>query len=231
LNEDAARSSNPARNVVIGRHSKVWKVLARRADMPRHVPAAIGHRDVARFKFTPADRVWVLSYSRAQSDNTALFEQLKKVGVKEVIYVSSSSTVVSSVTTCYEYPRVKYMAELDALELPNARVLTIGMMYERQENLPAGINFATSYKELAAFIEAPHWPEEDGRRKHLLRRVRRPFRNVVEQWAYGLYGQLLRRCGSKPCLLRPLDLLLRTCGARWYGYVYLSNQLWISTTS
>lgn len=173
----------------------------------------------------------MLSYSRLPAENAALLDVLRKAGVGEVVYVSSSSVIVSRRTACYEYPRVKLRAELDALGLPNARVLTIGLMYDEPGELPGGADVATSYAELAAFVAAPEWPDDAGRRKRLFRIVRQPFAHAAERWAYRVYGQLLRWSGRFPCLLRPLDLLLRALGARWYGYVHLSNSLWISTTS
>ena len=219
------------RDVFVGSHSKVWKALSMHLDAASTPAQAIGHRDLAGFAFTPHDRVWVLSYSRLPAENAALLDVLRQAGIGELVYVSSSSVIVSRRTACYEYPRVKLRAELDALNLPNAKVLTIGLMYEELRELPGGADVATSYAELAAFVAAPEWPEDAGRRKRLFRVVRRPFARTAERRAYVVYGQLLRWSGRWPCMLRPLDLLLRALGARWYGYVYLSNTLWIPTTS
>lgn len=197
--------------------------------LPTH---AIGHQDVATFAFTSADRVWVLSYARSPDTNRALLDALSRTPVREIVYVSSSSTIVAAVTACYEYPRVKLRAELDALSLPTAtRILTIGMMYDDEAQLPGGANVATSYAELAAFIAAPDWPDEGGRRKRLFRVVQRPFGSAWERHAFEVYAQVMRRLAARPCVLRPFDLALRALGVRWYGYVHLSNRLWISTTS
>ena len=57
------------------------------------------------------------------------------------------------------------------------------------------------------------------------------MRHAAEALLYRLYGRLQALCGSRPCLLRPLDLLLRGLGMRWYGYTHLSNRLWTSKTS
>jgi hypothetical protein len=56
--------------------------------------------------------------------------------------------------------------------------------------------------------------------------VSRAFSGTTEAAIHRAYGLLLRACGAWPCLLRPLDALLRALGIRWYGYVYLSNRLW-----
>ncbi len=231
LSEGPAPAAQPVRDVFIGCHSKVWQTLSRHAVVAERLPQAIGHRDVGSFGFTDRDRVWILSHSREPAQNSALLDRLRHAAVQEIVYVSSSSTIVSVVTDCYAYPRVKGRAEREALALPAAKVLTIGMMYEGPMQLPGGANVATSFDELAAFVVAPDWPEEGGRRKTLLRVVRRPFGSTWEHRTYRCYGRLLRWAGGLPCLLRPLDVVLRACGIRWYGYVYLSNRLWISTIS
>lgn len=231
MTESLISAAATVRNVVIGSHSKVWHGLHPRLSHAGCKFEAIGHRDVERFAFTPEDRVWVLSYSRLAQQNAELLQRLGRAGVGEIVYVSSSSTIVRQLTTCYEYPYVKHQAELDALAWPNARVLTIGLMYEQPAELPGGANVATSFDELAAFICAPSWPDDAGRRKRLFAVVQRPFANALDRQLYRVYGVLLRWVGRYPCILRPLDLLLRAIGARWYGYVYLSNRLWISTIS
>jgi hypothetical protein len=219
------------RDVVVGRNSEVWQMLSRREAIAKHVTHAIGHRDLPTFEFTPSDRVWVLSYSRRPQENTALLEQLRAAGLDDVIYVSSSSTIISGSAACYRYPRVKQLAEADARRLLNARILTIGLVYDGPAELPAGDNIATACSELADFMLEPSWPDEEGRRKYLFRVVRRPFGSPVERALYGFYGRLMMAARGRPCLLRPLDVVLRAFRMRWYGYVYLSNRTWISMKS
>lgn len=226
-----AVAASPSREIVLGRSSVVWQRLAREPALSAWAAAAIGHADLTGFAFTPADRVWVLSYSRTPAENQVMLQRLAAAGVREIVYVSSASTIVSRLTRCYEYPRVKQQAEDAALALPNARVLTIGLMHDDPAELPSGDNVATRYAELAAFMRAPAWPDAGGRGKHLFGIVRRPYRHALERWLARAYGAALTAAGSHPCLLRPVDLLLRVLGMRWYGYTFLSNRLWISTTS
>jgi hypothetical protein len=235
LSDDATLSSAATplamREIFVGRNSKVWQGLATRLAASGFDCLAIGHADLPAFGFTGLDRVWVLSYSRLAKENAALIARLNEVGVAQVVYLSSSSVIVGERTRCYEYPRVKRLAERAVLAMSNGKVLTVGLVYDQSDELPHGPNVATSLDELAAFIHAPHWPDAEGRAKHLLRAVNRPFSGVMERWAYQAYGVLMSVCGGFPCALRPLDVLLRAAGARWYGYVYLSNRLWISTIS
>jgi hypothetical protein len=217
-----------ARDVFIGCHSKVWQGLATRLQGGDIHTVAIGHRDVAAFAFAPRDRVWVLSYSRQVAENAALIARLKEAGVEQIVYLSSSSVIVGQRTRCYEYPRVKQLAERAVLALPHGKVLTVGLVYSHPDELPRGPNVATSLDEMAAFMRSPSWPDAHGRAKHLFRAVNRPFSGVLERVAHRTYGLLMSACGSFPCALRPVDVLLRAVGARWYGYVYLSNRLWIA---
>ena len=218
------------RDVILGCNSKVWLALSKVPAISKHFRYAIGHRDLGRFEFTPADRVWVFSYSRSPAENHAIFQRLGAAGVAEVIYISSSSTIIDAQTRCYEYPRVKRLAESSALDLPQARLLVVGMVYERAEELPAGDNIATSHAEFAAFMLAPDWPTCNARQRQLFNVVSRPFGGRSEQLLYRIYGRLINLAGPYPCLLRPIDLLLRQLKMHWYGYVFLSNQRWISTT-
>lgn len=191
----------------------------------------MGHADLTEFQFTAHDRVWVLSYSRDARDNSAMLERLGAAGVGEIVYVGSSSAVVARSTDCYSYPTAKLQAELRALELPHAKVLTIGLMHDHARELPAGPSVATSFDELAQFMANPAWPDDGGRRKVLLRAITNPFAGALERAAYLGYGALMSATGSHPCLLRPADAVLRLLGIRWYGYTFLSNRLWISTIS
>jgi hypothetical protein len=219
------------REIVLGRNSKVWRGLARHSKLQRKKFIAIGHAELADFNFEYNDRVWVFSYSREEQENEALLSKLVQVKVAEVVYVSSSSVKVAAKTNCYEYPRVKLKAEQVALSNPVAKILTIGLVYNLESELPAGENIATCIDDLASFMVSPNWSGELPRTKHLFKAVSRSFSGALEKLAYDLYGKLIFACASYPCALRPVDLLLLMLRMRWYGYVYLSNQLWISTTS
>ena len=219
------------RDVVIGRRSKVWRQLAKDIRVAGCISHAISHGDLADFGFTPNDRLWVFSYSRREEENRAMLARLQNAGVAEIVYVSSSSTVVANVTSCYEYPRVKLQAESLVEAMPEGRILTIGLVYDGEHELPAGKCVATSICELADFMLGANWPDNNSVRKNLLRVVNIPFSSRIEELLYRWYGVLIEAAGRFPCLLRPLDLVLRGFGMRWYGYVYLSNRAWISTIS
>ncbi|QOZ78446.1 hypothetical protein XH83_25315 [Bradyrhizobium sp. CCBAU 53351] len=181
--------------------------------------------------FLPNDRVWILSYSRKVEENSALIDKLGRAGVGEYVYISSATTNVASRTRCYRYPTVKLLAETLARKKLGARILTVGMMYEQPSELPAGATIATSYDDLAAFMLAPQWLDSAEQPVRLIRRYERPFASRLEEIAFALYGHAMSMLHRWPCALRPIDLILRAMGYKWYGYLYLSNRTWFTTTS
>lgn len=218
-----------AREVILGRSAKIWQALAKRPGMAARFACAISHTELPLFTFTKHDRVWVLAYSRQPQDNSRMLQQLQAAGVAEIVYITSSSTIIAPRVHCYEYPRAKKQAEDEAAALPQGKVLTLGLVVETPDELPAGINAVTTIDAMAAFMLSPRWTADGGKRTHLLRIVQRPFGNVLERGLYALYGALMRVVPRQPCLLRPFDLMLRIMGMRWYGYTFLSNRLWATS--
>jgi hypothetical protein len=217
----------PQRTIVVGKNSKVWQNLS---DDPRLAGClAIGHAEVAGFAFHPSDRVWILSFSRDMDDNQRLFETLSAAGAKDCIYVSTATANVDAVTRCYEYPRVKRASEALSQSLLGARVVLIGVVYQDLADLPAGITMATNLDQLAEAIANLAWSGTG--HVNLFAPVQRPFTSGAERLAFVVYGIMQRLAAAWPCLLRPLDIILRALGWRWYGYLYLSNRLWLTTTS
>jgi hypothetical protein len=224
---DASTAATTPRDVVIGAGSRVWQTLAPHlgADAARFI--ALRHADAARFEYRAGDRVWILAYSRRPEENLKLFEHLRGAASSaDFIYVASSACIVTRVTRCYEYPRVKQQAAEAARRVLDARVLTLGLVHEQLADLPRGSNAATSLDQLGRFMRAPAWPAARDAGLPLFCIVSRPFSGAAETALYRAYGLLLRACGAWPCLLRPMDAVLRALGIRWYGYVFLSNRLW-----
>jgi hypothetical protein len=218
------------RDVIIGKHSTIWRELLDKKLVPETFTIALSHRDVSRFPFTDRDRVWVFSYSIEPEQNEALLKVIQNGKPAEVVYVSSATTNIAAHITCYRYPRTKLQAEQSARRLTNARILTLGVMYHDATELPGGETMATSYGELSQFLQHPHWPKNRDQHVLLCSRVQRPF-SSVERRLFAAYGLAISLCAPWPCLLRPIDSVLRLVGYRWYGYVFLSNRQWSTTTS
>lgn len=224
-------TANIGREVVIGRNSTVWRELAKRPEIAARFQVALSHNDLYEAKFLPSDRLWIFSYSRNAGENAALIERLRRAGAAEYVYVSSATTNVVPRTNCYNYPAVKRLAENLAREILKARILTIGVVFDRPSELPGGVTIATSYDDLANFVLAPQWPDDAGMAARLFRPYDRPFEGKVEEIAFKLYGNAMSALRCWPCVLRPVDFVLREMGYNWYGYLYLSNKTWLTTTS
>lgn len=221
--------NNSGRHIVIGRNSRIWSVLVRLGLLDVKIFQAIGHQELSEFQFVPQDTVWIFSYSRNPEENEAILQHLARLKVAVVVYVTSASTNVTCITDCYEYPWVKSQAYLAAIKICKANVLSIGLFYTHETELPCGTTAATSAQELAEFMSAPSW-DHQAEFTRLFSPVTRPFQNQLEERLYASYGKLQKLCGSYPCLMRPFDFALRMMNMRWYGYLYLSNKLWFTKT-
>ena len=208
--------------MIIGRNAKIWTRLTTYPALRNAI--ALGHKDVASFEGVAGDVVWILSYAREPAQNTALFRMLKKrlSADTRVLYVSTATANVAHFTGCYTYPRVKQLAEEDAEKILGATIVRIGLVHDVSEELPGGHSAVTSVTQLAEAIAGPP-PQEALLR--LYKMHSKPFGSHLESNAYRVYGALQRLVGRYPCMLRPLDVLLRTLGWRWYGYLYLSNRM------
>lgn len=220
-------TSHIGRLVVVGRNSKVWLALTGLPQFDDITFYGISHAQVQQFIFLPGDRVWIFSYSRLSHENRKLLEILAAHDAIEINYISSASTNVVNLTKCYLYPTIKRQAEKDAKIICSARIVTIGLVYRTLAELPSGETAATSLTELAEFMVSDF--ERDRSEVNLFKMVKRPFANETERFLFILYGKLLTISGRFPCLLRPVDFILRAFNMRWYGYLYLSNRLWSTT--
>lgn len=218
------------RRILIGKNAKIWKALASDAAVRSRFSHLIGHADAPAFQFSSDDEIWVLSYSRKQSDNFALLDLLHRAGAGRVVYFSSATTNIAAVTDCYEYPRVKAAAAEYAKSRLDAVTVLLGMVYERPEHLPSGTTAAIKLGDLKSFFMSFGHPGA-AQEVRLFTMTEKPFKSRFEAFLHRLYDRAQRMAGRWPCLLRPADYALRAAGYKWYGYINLSNRLWISTTS
>lgn len=219
------------REVVVGKNSAIWRVLSHDDRIRSRFQIALGHGDIANERFGPNDRLWVFSYSRKGSENRAFLERLKSAGASNIIYFSSATTNVTEITSCYNYPSVKKDAEVFARDKLGAYVVSLGVLFEALDDLPAGTTIATHFDDLIRFMLSPTWPADTKQRVLLFQPVKRPFSTRLEEVTFNMYARAINATGRWPCVLRPFDFLCRALGYRWYGYVYLSNKAWLSTTS
>lgn len=216
--------------MVIGRNSVLWSRIADRILAQRPDSVAIGHRDIDGLRLSAGDRIWIFSYAPDEDANRRLFDRVKALGAGLHVYLSSATANIADEVHCFRYPRVKAVGERDAARILDATPVRIGLIHDDPAELPAGTSAATLLDDLIAAMLAPDLPDRAGGAIPLYRLVERPFPSALERAAYRSYGTLLRICGRHPCVLRPIDLLLRSVGWRWYGYFRLSNMQCLTTT-
>lgn len=221
---------NNARLVILGRNSVLWSRIADRVLAQRPTSLAIGHSDLDGMHLSADDHLWILSYAPREEDNRLLFEKVRRLGAGRHFYLSSATVNIAEEVGCYRYPAVKAAGERDAKRVLDAATIRIGLIYDDPTELPAGVSAATRLEDLVGAILAPDETQmSDGGITALYQMIERPFGGVLENAAYRAYGGLIRLFRWHPCLLRPIDLVLRYMGFRWYGYFRLSNDRCITT--
>ncbi|MEQ8308809.1 MAG: hypothetical protein RIA09_19915 [Hoeflea sp.] len=218
------------KRIVIGKNSALWRQLSSDPVIAERFHAALSHRDLATYAFMPDDEIWVLSYSRDPLENRAMIDSLGPNHSGRVIYFSTATANVCEVTRCYQYPRVKAVAAAYvAAQLASAVIVQLGFVYKTPGDLPSGRTAAISMDELAVFFR--DGPGLQSGTLRLFTMVHKPHGSTPERILHRAYDVLQKWCGAIPCALRPLDVVIRAAGWKWYGYVNLSNRLWSSTTS
>lgn len=225
---DPAPVEQGSRLVILGKNSSIWRHLREMDGLPANI-VAIGHSEIPSFQFKSTDIVWIFSYSKNLADNRALIEGLAAKQAGSFVYVSSATANIAQEITCYAYPRAKAASEAMARTILQAQVTRLGVVVADTNEAPNGTVAITRFHDLALAINgslhqgAHSVPEEFFTLEH------KPFASALEQRVYRIYGWLMLN-SSSPCFLRPLDVLLRMAGWRWYGYLYLSNHKWSSMT-
>lgn len=216
---------------VVGARSRLWRRIEDRyPDILKSV-TPVGHADAASLAFNARDTVIIMSYAPSYAGNIALFDMLKARGAKNVIYLSTATANIADLIGCYRYPRIKRHAERDAVRILGARIVRIGLVYEEQDELPSGPIACTNLDTVRALLHGELLLADNTSPVALYEVLIRSFGSDLEGRAYKVYSRIHQFCSPFPCLTRPFDALIRLAGWRWYGYLFLSNQLCASTTS
>lgn len=219
------------RILFIGKNSSIWQRLSQDPAWIDGIGPVLGHADVAGFDFQPDDQVWIFSYSRVNAENIALFEQLKERGARQVYYVSTASSNVMQITSRFTYPRAKSVAAEAAQRILGARTVLLGYVVENLSESPSGWAAIVTLDELSAAMRGYGGSFTSGAPIRLFTMREAPFRSRLEAVLYHCYFRLAFALGRYVFLLRPVDIILRALGYRWYGYFGMSNHLWSTTTS
>jgi hypothetical protein len=228
----ASQARCKPRLVVVGRNSQLWSRISERLLASSREIVTVGHAETGELDIQPNDVVWIFSYAKSVDANRFMFNRLARSGTGIFIYLSSATANIGNSQQCYRYPYVKRMAELDAAQILSATIVRIGLIHDDPEELPAGVSAATQLDRLVEHMLSSSATAQTGAHIiNLFELVKRPFGSRLEQAIFHTYGALLTGVKFWPCILRPIDLLLRAVGWRWYGYFRMSNDLWSTTIS
>jgi hypothetical protein len=211
--------------LIIGKNSKIWNKIKKDIKKNR-VITEISH-DQLRFlkKQKRFDEIWIFGYSINVNENYDLLHSAVSIKYKKCFYFSSKTTNICQVTKDYKYPMIKKISEDFLKRYNNTYIVRLGLVYGKTSDIPGGGSYVTSYKEIIKFINQDKrriWYNKD---IDLAKLIIKNFSSEFERAVYKLYGLILMSGLFRPILLRPIDLILRLIGWRWYGYFYLSNNI------
>lgn len=208
---------------IIGKNSSVCKRLAKKIPLENY--RFLGHQDISDVTFQQNDVLFIFSYSLNRQVNADFLTSIHKRGGKNIVLMSSVASKVATLTQCYNYPTIKYMSEELVLEKLGGVVIQLGSVVEDSRELPSGTNYCTTLDELADFIN--QYQPSPSRAIRLFSVIDIPFKSQLDAFLYRSYQVLINRLNRYPCLLRPVDLLLKLSGYRWYGYTALLKKVWM----
>ncbi|MEM8858759.1 MAG: hypothetical protein AAGD96_10590 [Chloroflexota bacterium] len=218
--------------LVVGRNSRLWPLL--RPSFEHQLKGrrliVCSSRDIYDLSETllgqNIERAFVLSYAPNIKDNQKLLKNLRLLTPK-LVYVSTLSVNAALEGYPYKYPFVKYATER-LCKAPGffdkVRILRLGLVEGTySESKVAGKWHHTGLDALAvAGVRAFGSARFDF---EVVTEVRfREFDSKTEDYAFRLYGRLLRIGPVMGTILRPVDVALKLLGWNWYGYHQLANR-------
>jgi hypothetical protein len=209
------------RKIIIGKNSKLFKNYS--VEFTERFDFFLSHTDIERFKFESNDCVLLLSYPNSKPQLDIMKNSLLKLTHSKVIILSTCAVIVSKLTNCYFYPKIKLLQEKYVAEvLNNFLIYRVGtIVRERDYNKYIGtcvLDSKVFFNELDSFIKF------DFEHRIITSVKTLDFEGgTIEKFIYKNYCFLISTLSFCPCILRPLDLILRIFGRSWYGYGALTR--------
>jgi hypothetical protein len=209
------------RYILIGCNSKLYNNFKR--NFNKLVQFSISHKEIHTFLFRENDIVIVLSYGKNKQKNKEFYKNLSKINVGLFIILSTTSSYLANKIKCYEYPSNKLYIENLAIKLLKRHVvIRAGVIVNRRMS-----------EEFQGLIQTPI--------SKLIKTLKelkniRPVKilinlgqfkdfknkNSIEYYFYLKYKLLIHNL-KYPCIIRPLDLILKVFFSyKWYGYGLLT---------
>jgi hypothetical protein len=208
--------------ILIGRNSKLFKNFE--SEFKAVVDFAISHKDIGKYKFKRKyDSIILLSYSYQKQEQKTLINKIKKINVKNLIVFSSCACLVAEKFKCYSYPSAKLFQEkMIKQKIPEAIILRLGTVVSKYN---AHLYEGTLVAEISDVIDILKVIlKNPPKLKMLSCYTLKQFnsKKTMKYFIYNVYYSFISML-SFPCLLRPVDLLIKFLFRyKWYGYGVLS---------
>ena len=222
--------------VVVGSNSKAWKCLRRDSDVICRVYESVielqtrdlfvQHVEDKASRCTAPVDVLIFSFSPIMLDNLCLMHACTtQFSTANIVYISSLSVRANSVCRHYNYPKMKAECEKLASEF-NFKILRLANVAASEqvyvEISKCHLGYYTTAHELLGGIAECH-------KNALVEAYAKRQKSGVPLWLtpiYLVYSTLYRLNPSLLIVMRPIDVLLRKLGSKYYGYNYIiENQL------
>jgi len=211
------------RKIIIGKNSNLYKEFKKEFD--EIFDLAISHKDLHNFVIKKTDIYFILSYGQSEKEMSQLLSEVIKIKQNNVILLSTTAIIVSKYSKCYAYPKLKMMQEnFFSAKMSNFIIYRVGTVL-RKNNLyhnrgtcvlNSDLFFRTLKKLLSGEFVCQVVEEYE---------FVRIEKNTLESIIYFIYTVTIRLFYKFPCVLRPIDLILKILNYRWYGYGALSLKL------
>lgn len=229
-------TSDEKKNVlVVGSNSSLWAALCESPILQNQNSGinffAVSSRDIyglspELFQFSFSHAV-VFSYSRKLEENMKLLRNLRLL-VRNVIYISTCSVIAANKGYLYTYPRAKREVEVFARDsnlFECLRILRLGMVEGTFDADSMTGRF--KYTSLEMIVREIERSCSNDRTKvsfeNLYVSAERPFDSRMEELCFKIYCRMLQWNFVMGVVMRPLDVVFRALGWRWYGYNCLVN--------
>lgn len=211
------------RKIIIGKNSNLYKEF--RYEFDDIFDLAISHKDLQNFGTKKTDIYFILSYGQSEKEMSQLLNEIKKIKHNNVILLSTSAVIVSKYSQCYSYPRLKMMQENFFIKkMSNFIIYRVGTVL-RKNNLYQNrgtcvLNSNLFFKTLKKLLSG-EFVSQVVQEYEFVEIKKNTFESII----YLIYTVTIRLFYRFPCVLRPIDLMLKILNYPWYGYGTLSLKL------
>ncbi|CAM8346238.1 hypothetical protein MCERHM63_00828 [Candidatus Methylopumilus planktonicus] len=207
--------------ILIGKNSGLYRNFKLYFD--GFIDEAISHRDLHKIKFSKSDVLIILSFTFNKNSQDYFINLLKKTSASQVIVFSTAACLVSEKIKCYAYPDFKLQSEKNFMKaIPETVIFRFGTIIDYQSRHFYRGTYVTEISDVVNAIKSAIKLNLKSKVISMYSFCKFTNKNSFEYLLYKFYCKLILRM-SCPCLLRPLDLILRLVfGYKWYGYGALS---------